>query len=150
MRGLKKLHGKGSYKQTDTQTSRLTERICLGADSLKNYVKVCKKNAKVFEFIQNFAIYHLNYRILRCIRPPKSQSRTNNLLKTSMCADWSQHLHETNRINVCYTKSLRKLVLEDIFIFLCIFGIISCLKTLCLDFHQENFFVTPIFRCLSV
>ena len=38
---------------------------------------------------------------LRCVRPPQSQSWPNNFLKTSVCADVSQHLHETNMINKC-------------------------------------------------
>ena len=45
---------------------------------------------------------------------------------------------ETNRINNFYTKSLRNFFLEDIFIFLWLFGVLSCLKTLFLDFHQEE------------
>ena len=45
---------------------------------------------------------------LRRVRPPQNQSRTNIFLKTSLCTDGSKHLHETNRINSCYTKSLRK------------------------------------------
>ena len=75
---------------------------------------------------------------LRCIRPPQSQSQPNNFLKTSVCADGSQHLHETNRINYFYTKSLRKFFLEDIFLLLLLFGVFSCLKTLFLDFQQEK------------
>ena len=35
----------------------------------------------------------------RCIRPPQSQLGPNNFFKTSVCADGSQQLHETNRIN---------------------------------------------------
>ena len=52
---------------------------------------------------------HKGYPVkLRCIRPPQSQSGLNNILKISVCADGSQHLHETNLINGCfYTKSLR-------------------------------------------
>ena len=64
----------------------------------------------------------------RCIRPPQRQSGANNLLKTSVCADGSQHLHETNRISSCYTKSLR-IFFEGIFIFLCIFGVFFLSKT---------------------
>ena len=75
--------------------------------------------------------------ISRCIRPPQSQSGTNNLLKTSVCADGSQHLHETNRINSCYSKSLR-IFFEDIFIFLWLFRVFSGLKTLFLDFLLEK------------
>ena len=44
---------------------------------------------------------------LMCIRPPQSQSGTDNFLKTSLCADGSKHLHELNRINSCHTKSVR-------------------------------------------
>ena len=36
---------------------------------------------------------------LRCIRPPQSQSGPNKFLKTLVCPDGLQHLHETNRIN---------------------------------------------------
>ena len=35
---------------------------------------------------------------LRCIRPPKSHPATDNFLKTSVCTDSSQHIHETNGI----------------------------------------------------
>ena len=38
--------------------------------------------------------------ISRSIRPPQIQSETNIFLKTSVCADGSQHLQETNRIKL--------------------------------------------------
>ena len=47
---------------------------------------------------------------LRCIRPPQRQSGPNNFLRISACADGSQHLYETNRINNVCTKSLRNFV----------------------------------------
>ena len=34
---------------------------------------------------------------------PDHQSGNKNVLKTSVFADWSQHLHETNWFNSCYT-----------------------------------------------
>ena len=53
--------------------------------------------------------------LLRCIRPPQSQSWLNNSLKTSVFIDVSQHLHETNRINIFfYIKSLRNFFLRTL------------------------------------
>ena len=43
---------------------------------------------------------------MRCIRPPQSQFGTIKFLKTSVWADGSQHIHQMNRINSFYTKSL--------------------------------------------
>ena len=70
--------------------------------------------------------------ILRCTRPPQ---RHNSFLKTSVCADGSHHVHETNRIYSFYTKTLKENLWKDIFIFLWLFGVFSCLKTFFLDFH---------------
>ena len=47
----------------------------------------------------------------------KSQSRTNNFLKTLVCADGLQHFHETNRINFFFTKYLRIFFLRHFYIF---------------------------------
>ena len=86
---------------------------------------------------------------LRCIGPPQSQSGPNNFAKTSVCADGSQHFHETNRINNFYTKSLRNLFLEDIF--LCVdFWSFFMLKPCFWIFIKKNFHVTHIFKCLAV
>ena len=56
-----------------------------------------------------------------------------------MCADGSQHLHESNRINSCYIISLRNFFLENIFIFFVAFWSFFMSEHLVLDFHQEKF-----------
>ena len=87
---------------------------------------------------------------LKCIRPPRRQSGQIFFLKTSVCADGSQQLHETNMINNCYSKPLRNFFLEDIFIFCGFLGFFLCLKTLFWFFIMKNFLVTHIFKCLTV
>ena len=44
-----------------------------------------------------------------------STGPTRLVLKKSVCADGSQHFHETNRINSCYTKSLKNFFFDYIF-----------------------------------
>ena len=74
--------------------------------------------------------------ILRCIRPPQSQSVPNIFLKTSVCAEGSQQLPKTNRINKSYTKSLR-IFLRHFYI--CVaFWSFFIYKTLFLDFIKKN------------
>ena len=77
------------------------------------------------------------------------QSRTNIFLKTSVCAAWSEHLHETKRINSSYTKSLRIFFGGQNIIFVD-FWIFWCLETLIFDFIKKNFLVTQIFKCLTL
>ena len=73
--------------------------------------------------------WYLRHYRLRCIRPPQSQSRTNN---------WSTNLHGTNRINSWYTKSIKIFFGGNFLIYFLLFGVFSCLKTLFSNFHQEN------------
>ena len=54
-----------------------------------------------------------------------STGPTRLVLKKSVCADGSQHFHETNRINSCYTKSLKNFFLITFFLWL--FAVLSCL-----------------------
>ena len=42
--------------------------------------------------------YHMEALTLRCIRPPQSQSEPNVFLKTSVCADESQHPHSVQSL----------------------------------------------------
>ena len=66
-----------------------------------------------------------------------SQSGTNIFLKTSVCADWSQQLHDKNMINSYYNKSLRKFFFADNLLFLWLFGFFLCRKNLFLKFLKN-------------
>ena len=61
-----------------------------------------------------------------------------------MCADCLQHLHQTNRISSCYTKSLKKFFEGEIFVVIWSF---SCLKTIFLDLYQEKLDTQIIDTC---
>ena len=82
--------------------------------------------------------------ILRCIRPPQSQSGTNNVLKTSVCADGSKHVQE---IISCFTKLLKNFFLRTILYFCAFFGVLSCVKTF--FSIKKNFLLTQILKCLN-
>ena len=86
---------------------------------------------------------------LRWIRPPQSQFGPNYFLKISVCADGSQHIHKTNKINSFYTKSLRKLFLDDIF---CVvfWEFFHVWKPCFWIFIKKNFLVTEILKCITV
>ena len=88
--------------------------------------------------------------ILRCIRPPQSQSNPNKFLKTSVCADGSQQLHYTNKIDDFYTKSLR-ITFQRTFLYLCCFLEFFMSESLFLDFNQEKLSCNAyIFKFLTV
>ena len=78
------------------------------------HVLVFEESEEVMAIMKIIDIIHIMdciwYDTLRCIRPPQSQSGTNSFLKTSVFAEWSKQRHETNRINSCYTKTLRNFV----------------------------------------
>ena len=79
--------------------------------------------------IRIWLICHLNIPLevkSRCIRPPQSQSGTNNFLKTSVCADGSQH-----HWDFFFVWTFKFFLLLSGFFF-------SSLKVLFLDFHQEK------------
>ena len=87
----------GSSKYLTAQDTHITLTQTKHDKTVTRFVKLLS--------LQPRSIIQIN--ILRCIRPSQSQSGRNFFLKTSLCADRSQHFHETNRINSCYTKSLR-------------------------------------------
>ena len=89
--------------------------------------------------------------ILRCIRPPQSLSGTNKFLKTLVCADLSEHLHETNRINSFYTILFWIFFFFGggaIFIFVRLFGDVC--KPCFWNFVIKNFLVMRIFGYFTV
>ena len=86
---------------------------------------------------------------LRYIRPPQSQSGPNKFLKTSVCADELQHLHETNMINNFYTNSLRNFFWRT-FLYFCCFLSFFISENLVFGFQKEKLSCNAVFKFLTV
>ena len=78
-----------------------------------------------------------------------SQSGTNIFLKTSVCAIWSQQLHDKNMINSSYNKSLRKFSFGDNLLFCGFLDFFLVGKPCFWSFLKIYFLVTQILQCLS-
>ena len=72
------------------------------------------------------------------------------ILKTSVCADGSQHLYETNRIHYLNTKSPRLFFGGHYHIFVAFGDFFMSENLFFWIFIMKNFLETHIFKCLTV
>ena len=127
-----------------TVRSRAYTGSLLAVKSWNDFLKVSCQNSPLDPYDPGvkqpfiFQLLHttLNYLNGGVLDRVKASPKHIIFLKTLVCADGSPHIHERNMINICYKKSLRNFV-EDIFLFMWLFGVFFCLNTLFLSWKKS-------------